>query len=109
MKAAKTFSQLKNGYGLVCKQDNRDGSTKRGYDRRWRKAREVFLKRHPLCECEECVRLGRVRQATVVDHKIPHKGDKNLFWDRNNWQAMAKQCHDRKTAKQDGGFGNESS
>jgi 5-methylcytosine-specific restriction enzyme A len=28
-----------------------------------------------------------------------------LFWDRNNWQAMAKACHDKKTASEDGGFG----
>jgi 5-methylcytosine-specific restriction protein A len=27
-----------------------------------------------------------------------------LFWDSSNWQAMAKVCHDRKTARQDGGF-----
>jgi 5-methylcytosine-specific restriction protein A len=29
-----------------------------------------------------------------------------LFWDRANWRAMSKQCHDRKTAREDGGFGN---
>lgn len=46
-----------------------------------------------------------MRVATVVDHKIPHKGDMRLFWDRNNWQAMAKVCHDRKTAQEDGAFG----
>ena len=28
-----------------------------------------------------------------------------LFWDSNNWQSMSKQCHDRKTATEDGGFG----
>lgn len=43
--------------------------------------------------------------AEVVDHKIPHGGDMVLFWDRNNWQALAKACHDRKTATRDGGFG----
>jgi 5-methylcytosine-specific restriction protein A len=41
----------------------------------------------------------------VVDHKVPHRGDMKLFWDRNNWQSMAKECHDRKTASEDGGFG----
>lgn len=41
----------------------------------------------------------------LVDHIIPHKGDMELFWDRNNWQAMAKECHDKKTATEDGGFG----
>jgi len=29
-----------------------------------------------------------------------------LFWDNTNWQSMAKECHDKKTATEDGGFGN---
>ncbi|WP_315974057.1 HNH endonuclease signature motif containing protein [Paenibacillus melissococcoides] len=41
----------------------------------------------------------------VVDHIKPHKGDYNLFWDPENHQPMNKRCHDRKTAKEDGGFG----
>jgi 5-methylcytosine-specific restriction endonuclease McrA len=28
-----------------------------------------------------------------------------LFWDTGNWQALAKVCHDRKTAREDGAFG----
>ncbi|MHB8124663.1 MAG: HNH endonuclease [Desulfitobacteriaceae bacterium] len=73
---------------------------------RWRKARLHFLRLHPLCECEDCKRSDRLLPATAVDHKIPHKGDYTLFWDTNNWQAMTKRCHNRKTAKEDGGFGN---
>jgi 5-methylcytosine-specific restriction protein A len=59
---------------------------------------------HPLCE--ECKRNGRLTPATVVDHITPHKGNRELFWDESNWQALCKSCHDRKTAKEDGGFGN---
>jgi 5-methylcytosine-specific restriction protein A len=44
--------------------------------------------------------------ASVVDHIVPHRGDMALFWDRSNWQAMSKLCHDRKTARENGGFGN---
>lgn len=44
--------------------------------------------------------------ASVVDHIVPHRGDANLFWDQSNWQAMSKSCHDRKTARENGGFGN---
>ncbi|WP_304879789.1 HNH endonuclease [uncultured Parasutterella sp.] len=29
-----------------------------------------------------------------------------MFWDESNWQALCKRCHDRKTAAEDGGFGN---
>jgi 5-methylcytosine-specific restriction protein A len=82
----------------------------RGYSAAWRKAREGYLRNHPLCECPDCD-AGRVRllPASVVDHKVPHRGDKALFWDSANWQAMSKPCHDRKTAREDGGFGNAQS
>ncbi|KIA78859.1 hypothetical protein QR66_19165, partial [Chromobacterium piscinae] len=101
--------------------DQRRGSAaSRGYDSRWAKARATFLRRRPLCECEACKRLGLLTPATVVDHIRPHKlkvalesGDPNriaqaqaLFWDSRNWMPMAKRCHDRKTAREDGGFGN---
>lgn len=82
----------------------RPSATQRGYDNRWRKARELFLARRLWCT--ECEREGRLTPATVVDHIVPHKGDKALFWDMNNWQALCGQCHNRKTVRDDGGFGN---
>jgi 5-methylcytosine-specific restriction protein A len=45
-------------------------------------------------------------QATVVDHIKPHQGDPELFWDSENLQALCAPCHSRKTASEDGGFGN---
>nr|WP_305775513.1 HNH endonuclease signature motif containing protein [Ferrovum sp.] len=87
--------------------DERRGSaTSRGYGARWRQARAVFLATHPLCAA--CEGKGRITPAQVVDHVIPHRGDKQLFWDRNNWQALCKRCHDIKTTREDGGFGNPS-
>lgn len=80
-------------------------ASERGYNSKWRKARANYLLEHPLCV--ECEKHGRYVQATVVDHIIPHKGDKALFWDSNNWQPLCKRCHDKKTAMEDGGFGNE--
>ncbi len=73
----------------------RGGATARGYDARWRKERTLFLKQHPLCV--ECMRNSKLTPATVVDHIIPHRGDKTLFWDKENWQPLCKSCHDRKT------------
>lgn len=100
----KTFAELKRQRGLSQpKRDDRAGSTQRGYDRRWRKARMFYLLKHPLCV--KCKAEGRTEQATVVDHIIPHKGDKKLFWDRKNWQPLCTKCHNTKTATQDGGFG----
>ena len=86
----------------------RGNSTERGYGYRWQKASKGFLRAHPLCQCSECDdgRI-RVRIATVVDHKKPHRGDMTLFWDSSNWQSMTKECHDKKTAREDGGFRNK--
>lgn len=91
----------------------RKTAAQRGYDGRWKRARDEFLIQkaieqawpYPLCECEECREQGRRIKADTVDHIVPHKGDQQLFWDRSNWQAMHHDCHSRKTAREDGGFG----
>jgi len=82
-------------------QDRQRGSsTQRGYGSRWQSARTGFLNHNP-----DCTQCGST--ATVVDHIVPHKGDNDLFWDRSNWQPLCKRCHDAKTARNDGGFGNQ--
>lgn len=84
-------------------EDLRLSSAKRGYGRRWRRAREIFLQAHPLCECDECqAGAKRVTASEVVDHIEDHKGDPIKFWDEANWQALSKICHDRKTARTTG-------
>jgi 5-methylcytosine-specific restriction protein A len=86
------------------KRDDRPHSADRGYDARWRKARLAYLRAHPLCVA--CEKEGNVTPASVVDHIIPHKGDRALFWDsENNWESLCEHHHNVKTAKQDGGFG----
>ncbi len=85
--------------------EQRGNSNERGYGYKWQKVSKAFLRSHPLCQCPDCMEGEKqLKQSTVVDHKIPHRGDMQLFWDRSNWQAMAKDCHDSKTAKEDGGF-----
>jgi 5-methylcytosine-specific restriction protein A len=85
--------------------DERRGSANsRGYNYKWQKVREQELKEEPLCR--ECLKNNIITIATVRDHIIPHKGDPVLFWDKNNRQSLCKRCHDIKTAKEDGGFGN---
>jgi len=83
----------------------RGNANQRGYTYRWGKERKAYLLRHPMCvECME--ERGVVSAATVVDHITPHKGNMELFWDVTNWQALCKGCHDVKTSKEDGAFGN---
>lgn len=76
------------------------------YGHRWRKLRAAYLASlsSPFCECG-CGRLLRDGQI-VVDHRKPHLRDPALIYAWNNLQALTKQCHDRKTAELDGGFGN---
>lgn len=71
--------------------------------KKWRSFRELYLAEHPLCEnFEECHNF-----AEHVDHiKRIESEDDVLFYDENNLQALCKRCHSRKTAKQDGAFGN---
>lgn len=73
----------------------RESAYKRGYNHRWRKARQTFLRRNPLCV--SCLRLEIVRESSEVDHIVPHRGCQEKFWDSKNWQALCKQCHSRKT------------
>ncbi|TCZ76167.1 HNH endonuclease [Paenibacillus albiflavus] len=75
------------------------------YGRRWAKYSKQFIIQHPLCMCDECKQAVIPLPSEVTDHIVPHKGDITLFWDPRNHQALNKQCHDRKTAKEDGGFG----
>lgn len=51
----------------------------------------MFLFKNPLCEF--CKARGIIKEANVVDHKTPHKGDEFLFWDYSNWQALCENCH----------------
>ncbi len=73
-------------------------------NKQWRAIRMSVLASEPFC-CM-CRQQGKLTASTVVDHIIPHRGDKQMFLDRANLQALCKACHDSKTAREDGGFGN---
>lgn len=93
-----------------CEANRRYDKTRDPQVEKWRKSarflsgRNAFGTQNPLCA--ECRRNGRTTPGTVLDHIVPHKGDHNLFWDVSNWQMLCAQCHNRKTASEDGGFGN---
>jgi 5-methylcytosine-specific restriction endonuclease McrA len=68
-------------------------AAQRGYGYKWQKARERFLDAHPLCVmCEEENPAVPV-PATVVDHKVAHRGDERRLWDQANWQALCAHHH----------------
>lgn len=97
--------------GLLCacqrrraaeREANRPTARQRGYSGKWDRESRAFLAlpENRLCAC------GCGRPATVVDHRIAHKGDARLMWSRSNWQPMFGACNNRKAAKSEGGFGN---
>ncbi len=73
----------------------------RGYDYAWQKYRERFLQANPLCVY--CMRDDqRPTAATVVDHIVPHEGDRELFTKTSNHQALCASCHSGKKAREEG-------
>ena len=78
----------------------RPSAARRGYGRKWRAARKAYLRDHPLCVA--CKARGRPVRASEVDHVKPHRGDPELFWDSDNWQALCKGCHSGKTNRERG-------
>jgi 5-methylcytosine-specific restriction protein A len=58
---------------------------------KWVRLRELVLKEQPLCVI--CRQHNEVKASDTVDHITPHKGNKELFWDRQNLQALCSSCH----------------
>ena len=84
----------------------RASASRRGYGARWRKLRNLVLAEEPLCRDPFGVHkaAGRVEPATDVDHIVPRaQGGTDA---RENLQGLCHVCHSRKTALEDGGFGN---
>ena len=65
----------------------------------WAAIRKRILTRDcGICQCAECKRLGRLRPAQEVDHRIP-------LWeggtdDEANLQSINRECHVLKTAEE---------
>ena len=68
----------------------------------WRRIRADQLAKEPLCR--ECDKRRKVTAANVCDH-IDGNCNNNPT-DGSNYQSLCGPCHSRKTAREDGGFGN---
>ncbi len=86
--------------------DHRANSNARGYTRGWSRRRTRFLRQYPLCGMRAggrppvmsvCHAEGRTTAGTIVDHVVPHRGDRALFDNEENWQTLCAACHSRKT------------
>ena len=82
---------------------SRLSSCKRGYDRRWRKVRLMYLRANPLCEPKmpraRELGIGCGKPARVVDHIVPKEcGGQDI---ESNLQSLCDRCHNRKRATVD--------
>lgn len=57
--------------------------------------RAAQLIREPYCR--DCGVHGVRAMATDVDHIVPHRGNRTLFYDETNLQSLCHACHSRKT------------
>ena len=62
---------------------------------RWRKVRNRYIKKNPLCE--HCKEAGRTKLAHMVDHIIPIKINWEKRYDPDNLQSLCNSCHAKKT------------
>lgn len=80
----------------------RPTARERGYTSKWETESKAFLAKpeNRFCAC------GCGRKANMVDHIVPHRNDKSLFWRRSNWQPMASSpCHSSMKQKQERAHG----
>ncbi len=87
----------------TAKQVNdRPSAAKRGYDRRWKAIRLKTLIRDNFT-CVDCHSVVDGKHAHV-DHIIPREDGGSD--EPDNLATRCDRCHGKKTATQDGGFGN---
>lgn len=71
---------------------------------RWKRLRKkVWLR--DLYTCQKtgvlCIGTYPAPNSPVADHKIPHRGDPDLFWDENNLETVSKAYHDSQKQKEE--------
>jgi 5-methylcytosine-specific restriction protein A len=67
----------------------RDPATDKRYTGNWKKIRATFLKTFPLCEI--CIYNGRMKEATIVHHRIPLADGGTNEWE--NLCPLCASCH----------------
>ncbi len=62
------------------------------YGRKWRRVRDAFITRNPICS--DCAEQGKTKVAQVVHHIIPlDQGGTNAF---SNLMSLCTTCHEKK-------------
>ena len=71
--------------------------SKKRYGRAWKRIRDSYIGKHPLCEM--CLKNNKITLATEVHHIRPlSRGGTH---DEENLMALCKPCHSKITAEMD--------
>lgn len=68
----------------------------------WQRRRAAQLASKPYCE--RCSHRGRTVLATVANHRIPHRGDWELFIG-GDLESLCKHCHDSEVQREERALG----
>ena len=79
--------------------DLRPGSSVRGYGADWRRLRQWYGRRPPLCE--DCLDRDSVTPMQEIDHVIAFTSKEDpLRLDASNLRSLCRSCHRRKHARE---------
>lgn len=88
---------------------DRGSARAKGYDSRWERTREAYLRANPYCECDDCMALPALLRpvANEVNHidGLGPLGPRGHDW--SNLQAMTKAHHSKHTAREQPGGWND--
>lgn len=71
---------------------------------RWQKLRhQILIRDNYTCQRTGVLCIGKhpADNSPVVDHKRPHRGNPDLFWDENNLHCVSKAFHDSEKQKEE--------
>ena len=69
----------------------RGTAAERGYDSRWQRFREIYMRGHPLCAmCED---KGYIVKADLIHHKTPLDQGGEKYAD-DNLMSVCSSCHE---------------
>ena len=70
---------------------DRDPAVRRKYGRAWKRIRDRYVHKHPLCE--QCLKEGRYVAVEEVHHIVPlSEGGSN---DESNLMSLCRSCHEK--------------
>ena len=68
---------------------------------RWQRLRIAHLSAEPCCRY--CASMGRTTPATLVDHVVPVRKNRDMAFDQGNLQSLCAPCHSGPKQAEDAG------